>query len=152
LHHPIIPSITGLTPPAMFSITTHPWWRRWFGNRSERIAGTFVRRLGYRILEHNFSCDFGEVDIIALDGKCVVFVEVRSSEAADTLQPALSVDQQKQKRLTTLALHYLKMRRLLEYSARFDVLAISWPASQAEPVIAHYPNAFEATDRFQMFS
>jgi hypothetical protein len=41
---------------------------------------------------------------------------------------------------------------LLDYSARFDVLAISWPASQAEPAIVHYPNAFEATDRFQMFS
>jgi putative endonuclease len=136
----------------MFSITTHPWWRRWFGDRSERTAGIFLRRLGFRILEHNFSCDFGEVDIIALDCKCVVFVEVRSSEAADTRQAALSVDPKKQKRLTTLALHYLKIRRLLDYSARFDVLAISWPASQVEPVIEHYRNAFEATDRFQMFS
>ncbi len=136
----------------MFSITTHPWWRRWFGNRSERTAGRFLRRLGYRLLEHNFSCDLGEIDIIAIDSKCVVFVEVRSTEADSTQQAAMSVDGAKQKRLTRLALFYLKRHGLLEYSARFDVLAISWPARKAEPVIVHYPNAFEATDRFQMFS
>ena len=136
----------------MFSITTFPWWRRWFGNRSERIAGRFLHRLRYRILEYNFSCEFGEVDIIALDGKCVVFIEVRSTQSADTVQPALSVDSKQQKRLTKLALHYLKIRRLLDYSARFDVLAIAWPARRAEPAIVHYPSAFEATDQFQMFS
>lgn len=136
----------------MFSFTAHPWWRRWFGTRSERTAAGFLRRLGYRILEHNFTCDLGEIDIIALDGKSIVFVEVRSTEATDTQKPALSVDQKKQAKLTRLALYYLKHKRLLDCSARFDVLAISWPAGQAEPVLAHYPNAFEATDRFQMFS
>src|SRR6266849_5216294 len=86
------------------SITTHPWWRRWFGSRSERTAARYLRRLRYRILAHNFSCSFGEIDIIALDGKCIVFVEVRSTESADTTQPALSVDPRKQQRLTRLAL------------------------------------------------
>jgi putative endonuclease len=136
----------------VFSLTTHPWWRRWFGSRSERAAGRFLRRLGYSLLEHNFSCELGEVDIVALDGKTIVFVEVRSTEAGDTALPALSVDAAKQKRLTRLALFYLQKRRLLDCSARFDVLAISWPADAPEPSIVHYPNAFEATDRFQMFS
>ena len=142
----------GMNGRLVFSLTTHPWWRRWFGSRCERTAGQFLRQLGYRLLEHNFSCELGELDIVALDGKCVVFVEVRSTEAADTRQAALSVDPRKQQRLTRLALYYLKRRRLLEYPARFDVLAISWPASQAEPLIVHYPNAFDATDRLQMFS
>jgi putative endonuclease len=136
----------------MFSLTTHPWWRRWFGSRSERSAAQFLRHLGYRILEHNFTCELGEIDIIALDGQCVVFVEVRSTEAADPRQAALSVDAKKQQRLTRLALHYLKMRGLLDCSARIDVLAISWPAGTVEPVIVHYPSAFDATDRFQMYS
>jgi putative endonuclease len=136
----------------MFSITTHPWWRRWFGNRSERAATRFLRRLGYRILEHNFSCDFGEIDIIALDGACIVFVEVRSTEKSDAEMPALSVDLPKQQRLTRLALYYLKRRGLIDRAARIDVLAISWPAEQAEPTIVHFPSAFEATDRFQMYS
>ncbi len=136
----------------MFSLTALPWWRRWFGSRSERAAARFLRRLGYSLLEHNFSCEIGEIDIIALDGKTIVFVEVRSTEAADTQMPALSVDPAKQRRLTRLALFYLQKRRLLECAARFDVLAISWPATVAEPTIVHYPNAFEATDRFQMYS
>jgi putative endonuclease len=91
--------------PIVFSLTTHPWWRRWFGSRSERTAGQFLRKLGYRILEHNFSCDLGEIDILALDGNCVVFVEVRSTEGTDIQQPALSVDAKKQQRLTRLALY-----------------------------------------------
>ncbi len=136
----------------MISLTTHPWWRRWFGNRSERAASRFLRQLGYRILQHNFSCNLGEIDIIALDAKTIVFVEVRSTEAGDTSGPALSVDAAKQKRLTRLALFYLQSRQLLDCAARFDVLAISWPANASEPTIVHYPNAFEATDRFQMYS
>jgi putative endonuclease len=136
----------------VFSFKAHPWWRRWFGSRSERAAARFLRRLGYRILQHNFSCEFGEIDIIALDGQTIVFTEVRSTEGADTHAPALSVDPVKQRKLTRLALYYLQKRRLLEQSARFDVLAISWPANAKEPTIAHYPNAFEATDRLQPYS
>jgi putative endonuclease len=111
-----------------------------------------LRGLKFRILEHNFTCELGEIDIIALDGRCVVFVEVRSTEASDTSSVALSVDHHKQQKLTRLALYYLKRRGLLDCSARFDVLAVSWPAQAREPRIVHYPNAFEATDRFQMFS
>jgi putative endonuclease len=136
----------------MFSLATMPWLRRWFGTRSERAAARFLKRLGYRILVRNFSCEFGEIDLIALDGKCIVFVEVRSTERADTTRPALSVDREKQRRLTRLALHFLKQKRLLDHSARFDVFAVSWPRGSREPTMAHYPNAFEATDRFQFYS
>jgi hypothetical protein len=51
-----------------------------------------------------------------------------------------------------LALFYLKRRGLLKCSARFDVLAVSWPTEANEPKIVHYLNAFEATGRFRMFS
>jgi putative endonuclease len=90
--------------------------------------------------------------LIALDGDCIVFVEVRSTEGTDPLRPALSVDLEKQRRLTKLALYFLQRKKLLGRSARFDVLAVSWPAGQAEPKMAHYPSAFEATNRFQMYS
>jgi hypothetical protein len=49
-------------------------------------------------------------------------------------------------------LHYLHEHRLLGHSARFDVLAVSWPAGDDAPAFTHYRNAFEAADRFQMFS
>lgn len=129
----------------MPSLTARPWWRRWFGNRSERAAATFLRGLGYRIVEHNFTCALGEIDIVALDGSCLVFVEVRSTEADDPSGPALSVDRRKQAKLTRLAQFYLKSKQLTDCAARFDVLAICWPAAQTEPRIVHYPSAFEAS-------
>jgi putative endonuclease len=129
-----------------------PWWRRWFGNRSERAAVRFLRRLGCRILATNYVCPHGELDIIAEQGGCVVFVEVRSTGGDDAERPALSVAAAKQRRLTRLALHYLRQRRLLDHPARFDVIAVMWPADRAEPRIDHYPQAFEAVGRGQMYS
>ena len=129
-----------------------PWWRRWFGSRSERAAARFLRRLGYRILVRNYTCPHGELDLIALDGRCIVFVEVRSTGTADSARPAASVDDAKQRRLTRLALHFLSQHRLLDHAARFDVLAISWPPGAREPAIEHHRQAFEAAGRFQMFS
>jgi putative endonuclease len=129
-----------------------PWWRRWFGTRSENAAARFLKRLGYRIIVRNYSCPHGELDIVALDGGTVVFVEVRSTATDDLLRAAASVDQVKQRRLTRLALHFLRQRRQLGHAARFDVLTISWPTGQREPRIVHYPQAFEAVGRFQMHS
>jgi putative endonuclease len=129
-----------------------PWWRRWFGTRSERAAGRFLRRLGYRILKRNYSCIHGELDLIALDGRCIVFVEVRSTGAEDPTRAAASVDAVKQERLTRLALHFLRAHKLLNHSARFDVLAVSWPPDKREPLIVHHRQAFDAVGRFQMYS
>jgi putative endonuclease len=128
-----------------------PWWRRWFGNRSERAAARFLRRHGFRIVARNYRCPLGELDLVAVDGKCIVFVEVRSTEGRDATRPALSVDQAKQRRLTRLALHFLRARHLLGQPARFDILAISWPAGQREPTIEHHRHAFEAIGTGQMF-
>jgi putative endonuclease len=135
-----------------FSPSHWPWWRRWFGTRSERAAARFLRGLGYRILFANYRCPQGEIDLVALDGSTVVFVEVRSTGGADVSRPAASVDRAKQQRLTQLALHFLQKRRLLDRPARFDVLALSWRLDHRDPEITHYPNAFEAVGRFQVYS
>jgi putative endonuclease len=130
------------------STTGKPWWRRWFGTRSERAAARFLKRLGYRILLRNYSCDLGELDIIALDRQCIVFVEVRSTEGTDHSQPAASVDIIKQKRLSRLALYFLKQKRLLNHSARFDVLTLCWPENQRHPTFQHIKHAFEAVGNY----
>ena len=129
-----------------------PLWRRWFGTRSERAAARFLKKLGYRILRRNYRCPLGELDLVALDGSVLVFVEVRSTEKPDSAGPALSVDEAKKRRLTQLAVHFLQKHRLLDRPARFDVLAVSWPPNRREPAVEHYVNAFEAVGRFQMFS
>lgn len=127
-----------------------PWWRRWFGSRSERAAARWLRRCGYRILARNYTCPLGELDLVALDGRVVVFVEVRSTQGDDPERPAASVDAGKQARLTKLAVHYLQRYRLLDAAARFDVVTVRWPAGQRQPDVVHYPGAFEAAGRFQM--
>ena len=66
------------------------------------------KRLGYRILARNYTCPLGELDLVALDGGCIVFVEVRSTGTDDADRPAASVDAAKQRRLTNLALHFLQ--------------------------------------------
>jgi putative endonuclease len=129
-----------------------PWWRRWFGSRSERAAERFLRCHGYRIVARNYHCQYGEIDLVTVDGSCIVFVEVRSTEGTDPATAAASVGDAKQRRLTKLALHFLQKHRLLNHSARFDVLAISWPADRAEPRIVHHANAFPAVGRFQMYN
>ena len=129
-----------------------PWWRRWFGSRSERAAARYLRRQGFRLLRHNYSCPHGELDLVALDGECFVFVEVRSTGGDDPERPAASVDAAKQERLTRLALYFLQQYRLLGRLARFDVLTVHWPTGKREPDIIHHRNAFEAVGRHQMFS
>lgn len=129
-----------------------PWWRRWFGTRSERAAVRFLRGLGYRIVARNYTCPEGELDLVAVSGDWIVFVEVRSTESTVVERAADSVDLTKQQRLTRVAMRFLKAKHLLGRPARFDVLAISWPAGRAIPDIAHCPNAFEAVGRFQMFN
>lgn len=136
---------------------THwPWWRRWFGRRSERAAAKFLRRLGLRVLAANVSDPAGELDLLALDGETLVVVEVRSTAAdgVDALEnTAASVDLRKQRKITGATLRFLSARRLLgKIAVRFDVLVISWPAHAREPVIKHITNAFQAVGSFQMFS
>jgi putative endonuclease len=137
---------------ASSSPARRPWWRRWFGTRSERAAGRHLRRLGWPILARNWSCPLGELDLVAADGRTVVFIEVRSTGGDSAERPAASVDDAKQTRLTRLALEYLRQHGLLDHAARFDVLALSWPEGRREPAIEHYRHAFEAVGRFQMHS
>jgi putative endonuclease len=130
-----------------------PWWRRWFGRRSERAAARFLQRLGYRILAANVADPTGELDLIALDGQTLVVVEVRSTASDDLDRTAASVDAHKQRRVTEAALRFLARRRLLEgVPVRFDVLVLSWPPSAREPTVRHIRHAFEAVGRFQMFN
>ncbi len=132
--------------------TRWPWWRKWFGQRSERAAARYLRRQGYRILAQNQADVREEIDLLAFDGQTLVIVEVRSTESTDLDKVAASVNLLKQRRLTRAALRFLQRRRLLNARVRFDVLLISWPPGQAEPTIRHHPNAFDAVGRFQMHS
>lgn len=126
------------------------WLTRLLGDEGERIACRHLKKLGYRILVRQARTRPGEIDVIARDGTTIVFVEVKSRRDLREGSPAEAVDRRKQVKLTQLALAWLKRRKLLGRSSRFDVVAIRWDA-QGRPIVEHFKNAFEAADLGQMY-
>lgn len=122
------------------------------GNRGERAAVRFLKTQGFRILDVQHRNAFGEIDIIALDGRQVVFVEVKTRTTDEQGQPFEAVDRRKQEKLTRVALAWLKKKRRLTEPARFDVISILWPNHSRTPDIRHFRNAFEPTGHGQLFS
>lgn len=90
--------------------------------------------------------------MVARDGNCLVFVEVKTRRGTATGSPAEAVDLAKQQQLTRLALGFLKRFGLLEQQSRFDVVSIVWPSGSRQPLISHLPNAFQATGHGQLYS
>ncbi len=100
--------------------------RQQFGADGERAAERFLRRRGYTIVERNYRCPLGEVDLIALDGRTVVFVEVKTRRHAGAGSPYDAVDPRKQRQIVRVAEYYLTARRLHDRDVRFDVVGV-WP-------------------------
>lgn len=95
------------------------------GNRAENDALQFLTQQGLRLLERNYSCYFGEIDLIMQDTEHIVFIEVRSrarshyGNAADSITPA------KIKKIVRAATRYLQMMKCLhKVNSRFDIIAI----------------------------
>src|SRR6476660_4313533 len=121
------------------------------GRRGEDAAARYLRKLRYTIVARGHHENIGEIDLIAVDGRTIVFIEVKTRTTHDAGHPADAVDEAKQKRLTRLALSYMKRHDLLECSARFDFVAVTWP-TRGRPIIEHFKSAFEATGFDGMFS
>ena len=114
------------------------------GARGEQAAEKYLKKLGYRIVDRNVRLGRCELDLVAVDGRTVVFVEVKTRQNLAAGHPAEAVDAWKQRHLTRAALQYLNRHRLTNHRARFDVLAILWPDATKPPEIQHIQHAFEA--------
>ena len=106
------------------------------------MAEAFLRARGCTIVARNFRCRAGEVDLVALDGPVLVFVEVRSRRGTLVGTPLESVDGRKQARLARVARQFCAARGWLERDARFDVVGVRF--DQDPPAIDYVPGAFEA--------
>lgn len=122
------------------------------GQRGEAVARKYLKRRGYKLVGGGERDFLGELDIVAIDGRTIVFVEVKTRATHDAGHPAEAVDAEKQRRLTRLALSYLRRHGLLGHASRFDVIAITWATENSRPTIEHFQNAFEAVGRDSMFS
>jgi len=95
----------------------------------------------------------GELDLVMLDRDgTIVFVEVKTRRSQDAGHPAEAVNAVKQRKLTRLAVMFLKRHGLLERAARFDVVAITWPQGKWFPKVEHFKNAFDAVGKWEFYS
>jgi len=108
--------------------------RQTFGHRAEDLAARFLRRRGYRILERNYRNPLGEIDIIARDGKTLVFVEVKARRSSRFGGAKAAVGARKQRQIARVALWYLKATDQLGARARFDVVAIDGPGLETDGI------------------
>ena len=96
---------------------------RELGDKYEERAAQWLQGKGLRLLTRNFQCRTGEIDIIAMDGECLVFIEVRARNNPRYASAAASVDRRKQHRLTRTAQMYLKIHPAnANLPCRFDVV------------------------------
>ena len=117
--------------------------KRQIGAIGEKKAAAYLRGKGYRILERNFSCRYGEADIIAQDRECLVFVEVKMRKDARFAEAREFVDRRKQERLISTANYYL-MKHDCDLPVRFDVIEVyGSPGDGEKPYLEHIENAFE---------
>ena len=98
--------------------------RRQLGKSGESIAIKHLIQNGYRILERNYRNDLGEIDIIAQDKDTLVFIEVKARRSYRFGDPKYSITQKKQRKISMVALSYLKATKQERAKARFDVVAI----------------------------
>ena len=116
---------------------------RLLGQWGEAQAAEFLRQKGFRITAARWSCRFGEVDLIAEDGRFLCFVEVKLRKTAAYGTPGEFVDRRKQEKLRTAALLYLS-EHPTSLQPRFDVIEIYAPQGQntQTPELYHWENAF----------
>ena len=108
------------------------------GLDAERRAAAYLERLGFRLLETNYTCKGGELDLVCDDAGTLVFVEVRARTSADHGTPEETIGATKRRRIVLAARHYLlKLDR--EPPCRFDVVAIEGET------LRHLRDAFDAT-------
>jgi len=112
------------------------------GAQGEDIAAAFLKGQKYAIVERNYRCKAGELDIVAREGKTLVFVEVKTRSNTAFGPPQASVTPFKQRQISKAALTWLAQKKLHGTNARFDVIAIILRQHEV-PAIEHIKNAFD---------
>jgi putative endonuclease len=114
------------------------------GQKAEEAAAKFLIEKGFKLLDQNYRCHLGEIDLIMHDQRTLVFVEVKSRSSNKFGPAALAVNPKKQMRIIRVAQRYIQEKGYKEQTQniRFDVVGLdNFPD---EPLIQHYQNAFQA--------
>jgi putative endonuclease len=116
---------------------------RELGAMGEEHAARFLKKLGMRIIARNRRCRGGEIDLIAVDGQWLVFVEVRTRSSEDFMRPEDSIRYGQKKQIVTRTVRRLIRRHKVSgLTARIDLVAIVWPPGEKEPTeVRHHRGA-----------
>jgi len=109
------------------------------GELGELIAKKHLENSGYLIIDTNYKCPYGEIDIIAQYENCICFIEVKYRKSLKFGMPRESVTKSKQTKIQKTAMHYIFENELTNIDLRFDVIEI---IDDVKPEITHIPNAF----------
>jgi putative endonuclease len=109
--------------------------RQQLGRLGERLAVARLEECGYHILERNFRCRSGEIDLVAREGQDLVFVEVKTRRGQERGLPEEAVDHRKARKLQEVALAYLTLHKLPDCAWRIDVVAVQFsPVGKLEEI------------------
>ena len=113
--------------------------KRQKGRAGEDLAATFLEQKGYQIIARNYRFDRGEIDLIAMDGKELVFIEVKTRHTGAYGSPEESITPFKEAQLKKVAEGYLFQHQIEEQACRFDVVAFTF--ENGKPQIRVLQNA-----------
>lgn len=111
------------------------------GKQGENATASYLKKRGYKIVERNYRCKFGEIDIIALDGDILSFIEVKTRSSREHIPPEFTVTPNKQKKIKNSAVCYLGKHGIENRDCRFDIAAVT--TGKGGETITLYKNAFE---------
>lgn len=128
-------------------LTPHPGpFRVSLGERGEIAACGFLKEKGYEILEKNYKCKLGEIDVIARRKGRLAFVEIKTRTSTQFGTPQEAVHLKKQEKIFKVAQWYMKEKKFRKIPVAFDVVAILWKEGQG-PEISLIADAFEKEDK-----
>ena len=118
------------------------------GAKGEKLAAKFLKRKGYKVIQRNYKCKLGEIDIVAEHNGTIVFVEVKTRQTQEFGSPQSSVTATKRGQISRVALSYIRDKKLVDQACRFDVIGITFPPESRKPEIEHIENAFQLSRRY----
>jgi putative endonuclease len=123
-------------------------YNKLLGAYGEDVACSYLEKQGYKILERNFNCKVGELDIVALEGDVLSFIEVKCRTGVDYGNPADAVSYSKQGKIVKAALFFMTRYKLFDHMCRFDVIEVLTDGSKEDTRINLIKNAFEYSGKY----
>ncbi|EGL82203.1 UPF0102 protein yraN [Caldalkalibacillus thermarum TA2.A1] len=117
-------------------------WRKWLGSYGEKLVEKRYCAAGFELVERNFRCRTGEIDLIFKKGECLYFVEVRTKSSAAYGTAEESITLRKKATIQKVSQLFLLQRNMTEMHVQYDVVTVYIDTKQKQAWVRRYPHAF----------